>query len=98
METEDQRTKLAAELATAPWTELRPHAERDQLFLVGEGLELLEAGVALANDEAMRVQGWIEAGQLTRPTAAQLEAWEQASPAFRFLILAPFVVAEPADV
>jgi hypothetical protein len=97
MESEDPREKIASEIATASWPELRSHAADDRLFLVGDGLSLLDAGVALANDDSTVVQGWIESNQLTRPTEDQMRAWEAASPEFRFAIVSPYVLAEVVE-
>ena len=94
MNAEDPREKLAREIAPVTWRQLRPHAADNRLFLVEDGLELLEAGVALASDDGAAVQRWIEAGQLVRPSAEQIRDWESGAPGFRFLILSPFVVAE----
>ncbi len=95
MSSEDQRAKLAEELTTVDWPRLRPHAARDHLFIVRPGLDLLEAGVALANDDAAAVQGWIDAGLLTRPERDEMRRWQNEGATFSFLILAPFVLASP---
>ena len=89
--------KLAAELATVPWRDLRPHAARGALFLVGEAVSVLEAAVAIARDDKRAVEAWVQGGQLARPSEAQLQAWEgDAERAFEHVIVQPFVLARAA--
>ncbi len=95
MSSEDPRQKLAEELTTVEWPRLRPHAARNHLFIVREGLDLLEAGVALAHDDAAAVQRWIDERLLTRPEQEEMRRWEVEEVTFSFLILSPFVLAAP---
>ena len=88
------REKLAAEIATVSWQQLREHSAKDRLFLVGDELALVDAGIALANDDRATVEAWIESGALARPTEAQIRTFETDGGSFRFLILSPFVLAE----
>ncbi len=88
------RDELLAKIGVVLWSDLRAHANRDALILVGGTLDLADAGVAVAQDDAPRVQRWIEEGLLTKPTAADLERWSIDSAArFDSLIVAPFVLA-----
>jgi hypothetical protein len=89
------RDKLQAELATASWELLQPHYERDALFVVDGALDLVDVGVAVAEDRTSEVQGWIEAGQLVRPTAEQAGHWSEHGGTFQFLIVQPFVLVQP---
>ena len=77
------------------WRDLRAHAARQGLFLVHD-VDLIEAARAIATDDVPTVQGWIEGGQLTRPTAEQLEAWEKClDKPFTAAIVQPFALAKP---
>jgi hypothetical protein len=90
------REQLSATLGEVFWSDLRAHAGRDAIIVVGDGLDLVEVGVAIAENDARRVQGWIESGQISKPTAEELSLWP-ADPAARFesLIVAPFVLIRP---
>ena len=88
------RAKLEAEIAAVTWKLLRPHAADNRLFLVGNGLALLDAALAVAEDDSPTVQRAVDAGQLLRPSAEQIRSWETGSPGFRFVIVSPFVLAE----
>lgn len=88
------RDELLEKIGVVLWSDLRAHANRDALILVSDTLDLADAGVAVAQDDVARVQRWIEAGLLTKPTAADLERWSfDAAARFDSLIVAPFVLA-----
>ncbi len=94
-EDNDLREKLRGEVDVAPWLALRSHAEADRLFLAAPELDLVEIGLALAQDQQAPVNEWISAGQLGRPSAPQLAAWTEAEErVFRCLIVAPFVLVQ----
>ncbi|MBX3246743.1 MAG: DUF2288 family protein [Myxococcales bacterium] len=94
----DLREKLAAELLPTGWSTLAPHFARDALFVVAEGVSLLDVAVAVAEDRSAEVGAWLEAGQLARPSAAQARAWADAGTArFVIAIVQPFVLAQPVE-
>lgn len=75
------------------WSDLRAHAARGGLIVVGGELGLAEVGEALASDDARRVEGWLATGALGKPTLAQLTAWEhEAEAVFEALIVQPWVL------
>ncbi|MGD8862992.1 MAG: DUF2288 domain-containing protein [Myxococcales bacterium] len=88
------RDKLQSELAQVGWRDLRQHAGRGALFLVGAGLSLLEATLAIARDDKAAVEAWLRDGSLSRPTPQQLADWEsEPDKPFESLIVQPFVIA-----
>jgi hypothetical protein len=89
------REKLESECFDIVWRELRPHAARDGLFVLEPELGLVNTALAIAEDRTAEVHAWLAAAKLRRPTAAQLEAWEQdPEQRFRAVIVQPFVLAE----
>lgn len=85
--------KIQSEIMNGYWSDLREHAERNAIFVVGADLDLLEVGVAIASDNAASVTGWITNGQLARPTMEQIKGWSETSQkTFLFLILQPHVL------
>ncbi|MCB9601197.1 MAG: DUF2288 family protein [Sandaracinus sp.] len=92
---EDLRSKLAAELLPATWAALEPHFRRDALFVIAAGVSLLDAAVAIAEDDKARVAAWIESGRVRRPSveeAAELAKSEGAS--FLSVVVQPFVFVQ----
>jgi hypothetical protein len=80
------------------WAELRSHARRDGLILVGPAMDLVEAAAAVAGDDRERVAAWIASGLLGKPTRPALASWEAGSaPRFRALIVQPYVLAQVTD-
>lgn len=89
------RARLAQEIQRVDWKPLGPHAKRGGMILVDPRLELLEVAVAVAQDDSERVQRWMVAQQLTRPTDAQIETWQhEAGERFTVAIVQPYVLAQ----
>ncbi|MFK5927478.1 MAG: DUF2288 domain-containing protein [Desulfuromusa sp.] len=83
------------DLAEVNWRELRIHLQRDALIVVATELDLVEVGVAVADDDKVQVETWIAAEQLGKPTEKQLESWEQEPDTlFRMLIVQPFILVQ----
>ena len=90
------RNKFLEELDTVDWRALRPQTARDNVILVAPELDMVEVGCAVAGDRAGEVAGWIAAGQLRKPEAEELSAWErELDKPFRMLIVAPYVLIQP---
>jgi len=88
------RHKLELETYTADWPAMAPHFARGVVVVCGPELDVLDAAVALAQDDATTVAGWMASGALRKATDADGHAWTDGSPTFRFVIVAPFVVTE----
>ena len=87
--------RIQEEIFTGLWADLKPHAERDAVILVSNDLDLAEVALSIALDSKEKVADWITQGAITRPAAAQLQAWS-VSPdhMFRLVIVAPYVVIQ----
>lgn len=89
--------KFAEELDTVDWRALRSQAGRDSVILVAPELELVAVACAVASDRTSEVAGWIGSGQLRKPAAEELTAWErELDKPFRMLIVAPYVLIQAA--
>jgi len=89
------RAELSGTLDEAEWNWLAPHARRDSLIVVSPDLDLLDVGVAIANDNVPHVQRWIEEALIQKPSPAQISAWEQnQSKRFNALIVQPYVLVQ----
>ena len=84
---------LEKELDEARWGDLLPHAGRGGLFLVHGPEPLLDVAEAIVTDDAPTVAGFLARGVFARPTDAELGV--DAERMFRFIILQPYVLAEP---
>jgi len=91
----DVRAHLAQQIHRVDWKPLAPHAKRGGLVMVAPELDLLEVGVAVAEDNGAQVQRWMEAQQLRRATEAQTQTWgEGAEERFTVLIVQPYVLVQ----
>ncbi|MFW2386773.1 MAG: DUF2288 domain-containing protein [Polyangiales bacterium] len=92
---DELRARIAREIHRVDWKPLGPHAKRGGLVLVASELDLLEVALAVARDDKTRVQGWMGAQQLSKPTEAQIESWqEEAGERFTVAIVQPYVLAQ----
>jgi len=79
----------------ATWAALEPHARRQGLFLVREGLDLAEVAAAVAADDQAKVKVWIDDESLRRPTLDEVTTWQDEPVAFYAVIVQPFVLCRP---
>jgi len=92
---QDLRAELADALAEAEWDWLAPHARRDSLIVVEPGLDVVDVGVAIANDDVSRVQHWIEEDLIHKPSQTQLSDWNiDQTKRFNALIVQPYVLVQ----
>lgn len=87
------RESLLASLGPVEFSDLRAHLARGSVIVVDPSLDLLEVGEAIAKDESTRVQAWIEAGLIGKPSLEQLARWEKIEgPAWLSVVVQPFVL------
>jgi len=91
--TENAEKALGVELVAWQW--LRPHHQRDALWVVAAGLDLEIVGTALTRDNAVAVRAWLADGSLSKPVKEQLENWENdPTQTLSMLIVQPFVLVQ----
>jgi hypothetical protein len=91
-------TQLAEERADIEWEALIPHSKRDSIIFVHKGLDLIQVGVAIAQDNTAQVEVWIAEQLIHKPTAQQLSQWNQnPKQQFSTLIVQPYVLICPSD-
>jgi hypothetical protein len=88
--------EMSRTIDEAKWEWLRPHLERDVLILVSPGIELVDAGQALAQDNTPLIQELITAGRLSKPTPSQISVWDSRSHDYKFLMLivSPYILIQ----
>jgi hypothetical protein len=86
------REKLRGQLGTARWPDLKDQFVKGSLFVVCERIGLLNAAVAVAEDDKEAVEAWIESGDVYRPTEQEVTLWDKKPESlFAFIVLQPFV-------
>ena len=93
MEPSSLAAKFSEDLAEITWSDIKPHAQRDAVIVVDGALDMVEVGVAIANDQVDKVQHWIAEALVQKPTSDQLSLWN-ADPTmvFQALIVQPYVI------
>lgn len=90
--------RFKKDVAEVPWKDLRIHLQRDSIIIVDDELDLVTVAVAVADDDKIEVEGWINGGQLVKPTAEQIDAWEsELEKPFSLLIVQPFILLQMVD-
>ncbi len=89
------RLRLSELKGTVLFSDLKAHLERDALFIVSQELDLVECGLAVANDDVAAVGAWIKESQLRKPTPAEREAWPRdTSRRWVAIVVQPFVLVQ----
>ncbi len=84
------RERITAELLETSWEVLVPHQARGALFAVCEGLQVVDAALAIAENQTRIVEAWLGSGHLRRVEGPEWTRW--AKRRFRAAIVQPFVV------
>jgi hypothetical protein len=93
--TEDLKNELRAAIDEAEWHWLEPHARRDSLILVASDLDLVEVGMAIASDNTLHVQRWIDEALIQKPSPNQISDWaSHQGKRFNALIVQPYVLVQ----
>jgi hypothetical protein len=90
---QDLRQSLIDLLDEAELDWLQPHLDRDVVVWVDGSLDLVDVGMAIAQDDANAVRRWIEEQFLIKPDADRIAQWEPAV-RFRALIVQPYVLIQ----
>ena len=90
------RSKLEKEQDQLPWKELVRHFAFGRLFIIASELNLVDAAIAVAQDDASSIKQWMDSGQFHTPTEEQAAAWgDNPEILFTINIVSPFVIAKP---
>ncbi|MEO7165046.1 MAG: DUF2288 family protein [Bdellovibrionia bacterium] len=89
------KEELTKTIDQAEWAWLKSHLERDALILVRAPLELSQVGVEIAENQVSKIQTYLREGNLSKPTALQVESWNQMpDKKFQVVIVRPFVLIQ----
>ena len=92
---QDLKAELTQNLDEAEWEWLIPHVQRDAVILVPIELDLLNVGIAIASDNILQVQKWIDEQLLGKPSVTQIGEWNSdRAKRFNTLIVQPYVLIQ----
>ena len=87
------RKKFGDEVMEADWELLKPHHERNALFILDSELNLIDTAINIALDRVELVKGSMNKNQIRRPKEKEVCLWDK-SPnrkIGKFLIVSPYV-------
>lgn len=89
------KEEFALAIDEAEWDWLRAHMERGGLILVDDSLDLADAALKVAEDDADAIEQWIAAGRIGKPSNTQIHEWDaHRQKRFAMLIVSPFVLIQ----
>lgn len=88
------RAKLNLETAQLGWPELERHFARGVVIKVAAGMDLVDAALQVAENNAATVQQWLAEGRLARAELADAEDWHARRPMFWAVVVAPWVLIQ----
>lgn len=86
--------KLLGETAAISWQELQPVFARGALLQVAGDCDLVEAALAVAQDDSAKVAQWMANGQLGRLEVEQAQDWLARDPDLWAVVVAPWVLVQ----
>lgn len=91
------RLKLSERRGLVYFSDLFAHMEHDRVFIVRADVDLVECGIAIAQDDVEQVSRWIAENKLRKPSQAERDDWPQ-NPKRQWtsLIVQPFVLVQEA--
>lgn len=91
----DLRAELAEAVDQAEWDWLKPHVQREVVVVVSSCLDLIDVGVAIANDNVTSIQHWIGEQLIAKPSVEQMAVWNSdRTIRFNALIVQPYVLVQ----
>ena len=88
------RAKLNLETAQLGWAELERHFARGDVVKVAAGVDLIDAALLLAENNAAEAQAWLADGRIVRAEMRDAEDWYARQPQFWAVVVAPWVLVQ----
>jgi hypothetical protein len=88
------RAKLNLETAQVAWPELERHFARGDVIRVAPGMDLVDAALHVAENNAATVQEWLADGRIARAELSDAEDWNARQPMFWAVVVAPWVLVQ----
>lgn len=89
------RVRLTETMGPVTFDVLAPHLERDAVVLVASTIELVDAAIAVAQDDTDKVRAWIEDGTFRKPSVSERTRWkDQMGREWTSVVVQPFVLIQ----
>lgn len=92
---EDLKEKLKTEVEETDWAPLKQHHDKGSVY-IADGIELMDAAVAIAKDKVEFIKVWLESGALRKPSDEEVKTWDadKNTKMAKFIIIQPYVIIE----
>ncbi|HEY3307539.1 MAG TPA: DUF2288 domain-containing protein [Desulfuromonadaceae bacterium] len=89
------KEELTLQIDEAEWSQLRAHLERGGIIWVDDKIDLAEAALKVASDDAATIELWLLAGLISKPSDSQIKTWNgDIDKMFSMLIVSPYVLIQ----
>ena len=88
------RAKLILETAQLGWQELERHFARGDVIKVAVGVDLIDAALLIAENNATEAQTRLTDGSIARAEMSDAEDWHARQPLFWAVVIAPWVLVQ----
>jgi hypothetical protein len=88
------RAKLNLDTAQLAWPELERHFARGSVIKVAPGMDLVDAALQIAENNAATVQQWLAEGRIAKAELSDAEDWHARQPMFWAVVVAPWVLVQ----
>ena len=95
--TEDTReliAKLNGETAKIEWHQLQKHYASGSVIAVSVGFDLINAAIALHQDDTGQIKQWLAQGLIAEVTDTQAQRWYDDNILVWALVIPPFVLVQ----
>lgn len=88
------KAKLNQETARIAWPDLQRFFANGSALAVASDLDLLDVAVAMTQDQAEQIKGWLETNQLSPVSDQQAREWHEQNPPLWALVVKPWVLVQ----
>lgn len=92
----DIAAMLEGESGRIHWDELQPHFARGVIFSVDSEINLIDVASSFVRDDESEVSAWLRQDKLSKVTDDQAREWLESNPLFDAIVIAPWVLIQPA--
>lgn len=91
---DEQHAFFLGQTARLEWAELAPLFARGQVVYVAETIDLIDAAVAMATDDATRVQAWMTEHSVAVLDTERAKLWATGSQDLWAVVVTPWVLVQ----
>lgn len=87
-------SELEEQVLVAPYIEVEPQFRRGSVIVIDPSLAIAEVGLAVASDDKVKIEAWLQGSYLSKASALDWERWKTSKQFLKLLIIQPFVLVQ----